>query len=160
MKKLKKFLKKHNAYYRGWLKYPSYLRKLPIKDSAIFIESDGGSKIDGNCYYLAKELLLNPEYKSFDVFVSIRASLVEKVHDKLDEFNNNNNLHITISGSKEYYKILASAKYIFTDNTFRQHYIKKSGQVVTNVWHGTPLKTLGKYDKENFHKNGILEENL
>lgn len=46
--------------------------------------------------------------------------------------------------SKEYGYLLATCKYLVNDNTFYPFFNKRKGQKYYNVWHGTPLKTLGK----------------
>ena len=160
MKRVISKLKKYNKYYAHWLKYPKFIEKLPIDNNTIFIESDSGNKIDGNCYYLAKELIVNKKYQNFKVYISVKNSMVQQTHERLEQFNTSNNLHVIALRSREYYKILASAKYLFIDNTFHAHYIKKPEQIITNMWHGTPLKTLGKDDKENFHHNGNAFKSL
>lgn len=160
MTKLSEKLKKYNIYYRSWLKYPRLVKNCPLESSTVFIESDGGKKIEGNCYYLIKELITNPKYQKYNVYVSINNSKVQATQKRFQQINYNNNLHVIGLRKREYYRVLASAKYLFTDNTFLLHYIKKSDQIVTNMWHGTPLKTLGKDDKENFNRNGNAFKSL
>lgn len=47
--------------------------------------------------------------------------------------------------SREWYEILASAKYLVSNNHFPSYFTKSSGQVHLQTWHGTPLKRIG-YD--------------
>ncbi|MDI9540571.1 MAG: glycosyltransferase [Bacillota bacterium] len=63
-------------------------------------------------------------------------------------------------GSKEYYKVIASAKYLINDNTFQSFFIKKDGQIYLNTWHGTPLKTLGREMVKDFHNIGNAQKNF
>ncbi len=48
--------------------------------------------------------------------------------------------------SDEYHRVLATAKYLMTDNSFPLYFVKRSEQVYLNTWHGTPLKVLGRSD--------------
>lgn len=153
-KKIKKYRAKASKYFFAWTRYPRYIKRLPIQDNLIMVEADGGNKFDGNCYYIAKELGQNIKYANFKVNISVRQRLVKSTTQRIAEFNTNNNLNVIALRDKNYYKTLASAKYFFTDTSMHPHFIKKDGQVITNVWHGTPLKTLGIDDKETFYRNG------
>lgn len=69
-------------------------------------------------------------------------------------------VHIIRYGMKEYYKTLASAKYLINDNTFIHLFIKRPEQVYFNTWHGTPFKTLGKKIKNDFAGIGNAQHNM
>lgn len=69
-------------------------------------------------------------------------------------------MRAVIVSSDEYVRLLASAKYLFTDFEFPRYFIKKQGQIYINTWHGTPLKTLGYAKMENRHILGNLQRNL
>ena len=73
---------------------------------------------------------------------------------------NVNGVKIVYQGSFKYWKILATAKYIFTDTSLPRAYIKKDGQIYTNTWHGTPLKKMGKYNISERHSMGNIQRNL
>lgn len=45
-------------------------------------------------------------------------------------------------GSREWLKVLASAKYLVNNSAFPWYFKKVSGQVYLQTWHGTPLKRL------------------
>ena len=155
-KKLIKYRKKINQYFIAWTRYPKYIKKLNIDDKTLLIEADGGSKFDGNCYYIAKEIGKNPKYANYKAYISVRQKLKDSTERIVNSFNDNGNLSVIPLRGMKYYKLLASAKYFFTDTSMHPHYIKKDGQIIVNIWHGTPLKTLGKYDKETFYRNGNL----
>ena len=155
-KKIKKYKAKASKYFFAWTRYTKYIKKLHIQDNLIMVEADGGGKFDGSCYYIVKELGQNAKYANFKVNISVRQRLVESTKQRVAEFNANNNLNVIALRDKNYYKTLASAKYFFTDTSMHPHFIKKNGQIIVNMWHGTPLKTLGKYDKETFYRNGNL----
>lgn len=59
-----------------------------------------------------------------------------------------------------YFKILATAKFLFNDTTFTNRYIKKDGQIVVNTWHGTPLKAMGRHVRNDAFAMGNVQRNL
>ena len=62
--------------------------------------------------------------------------------------------------SKEYFKVLATAKYLINDNTFVHVFIKRPEQVYFNTWHGTPFKTLGKKIKKDYAGIGNAQHTM
>ncbi len=47
-------------------------------------------------------------------------------------------------GSRQWLKVLATAKYLVNNNSFPWYFRKVAGQVYLQTWHGTPLKRLGR----------------
>ncbi len=141
------------------LRYTKYYKKLKIDEKAILLESQHGTEISGNMFYLIKELTTNEEYASYDVYLSCSAGYKAKIEDILNEYNIKGVNTVVLSTDK-YMRLLASAKYLFNDNTFLPFFIKKEGQVYLNTWHGTPLKTLGKGIKNAMHGIGNAQKNF
>lgn len=154
-RKLKRFIsqKKYNIMY-----YYRCYEKLKLDDNAILLCAQQGKNIDGNIFYILKELQ-KEKYKDYKIYVA-----VDKVHEK--EFDkkfinyNFTNYELVNITSKKYFKILASAKYLFNDTSFLWYFVKKEGQVYFNTWHGTPFKTLGKSIKDDFHLIGNVQRNF
>lgn len=154
-RKLKRFIsqKKYNIMY-----YYRCYEKLKLDDNAILLCAQQGKNIDGNIFYILKELQKD-KYKNYKIYVA-----VDKVHEK--EFDkkfinyNFTNYELVNITSKKYFKILASAKYLFNDTSFLWYFVKKEGQVYFNTWHGTPFKTLGKSIKDDFHLIGNVQRNF
>ena len=48
-----------------------------------------------------------------------------------------------IAGTREYYRLLARAKYFVNNVNFPNDYVKRGGTVHVQTHHGTPLKTMG-----------------
>lgn len=46
-------------------------------------------------------------------------------------------------GTKDYYKVYATAKYWFTNARIPAEIDRREGQIYTQCWHGTPLKKIG-----------------
>lgn len=154
-RKLKRFIsqKKYNIMY-----YYRCYEKIKLDDNAILLCAQQGKNIDGNIFYILKELQKD-KYKNYKIYVA-----VDKVHEK--EFDkkfinyNFTNYELVNITSKKYFKILASAKYLFNDTSFLWYFVKKEGQVYFNTWHGTPFKTLGKSIKDDFHLIGNVQRNF
>ena len=162
--KLEALLKKTPIY--TWLlytipkmRYVKWFKKLKIDDHAILLESQHGTEISGNIFYLIKELATNPLYKDYKIYLSCRVATKPKFEEVLAKYNIQGVIPVVLS-TKEYMKVLASAKYLFNDNTFLPFYLKKEGQVYLNTWHGTPLKTLGKGIRNAMHGIGNAQKNF
>ena len=119
--------------------YKSYYND-KIYENIIYLESRNGLDFTGNIFRIAEELS-NGKYGDFRIYVYATKDIKEKIECLI----NNYTLNITkvITDEDEATKVLHKAKYIFTDSGIRHKYIKKPGQIVTNTWHGTPLKLMG-----------------
>jgi CDP-glycerol glycerophosphotransferase len=147
---------------KWWLaraKYISYYDKLPLDDKCILIESQHGKEMNGNVFYILKYLSESEKYKDYKLYLTVTASRIPEF-EKMIAFYGLKNIKLTMLASKEYFRILASAKYLINDNTFLPFYLKKEGQVYMNTWHGTPLKTLGKTIINDAHAIGNTQKNF
>ena len=111
-----------------------------IEEDLIYLESRNGLDFTGNILRIAEEISTG-KYGDFRIHVYAD----EKVKSRLGSLAGNYNLNIDkiITDEAEATKTLERAKYIFTDSGIRPKYVKKDGQVFTNLWHGTPLKLMG-----------------
>lgn len=139
--------------------YIKWVKKLAINPLLILIEAQHGGEISGNMFYLLKELATNKEYEKYTIYVSCRKNSKKKIKAILDSYGIKN-YKLVHCYSLPYLKVVASAKYLFNDNTFLPFFIKKDGQVYLNTWHGTPLKTLGKGIKNAMHNIGNTQKNF
>lgn len=62
--------------------------------------------------------------------------------------------HLVKFGSIFYYRMLSKAGFLINDSTFPGRFIKKDGQIYLNVWHGTPLKCMGRDNLEERYSMG------
>lgn len=141
------------------LQYTKWLKKLSLDESAILLESHNGNEIYGNVFYLLKELATNDDYSKYNIYLTCK----DANKDKFKKILNKNGLKkVTLVpfASKEYMKLLASAKYIMADVSMSPMFVKKRGQVYLNTWHGTPLKTLGKKVNNSAHSIGNVQKNF
>ncbi len=156
--KLKKIMKLFEKGYMNKTQYIKYIDKLSIDEKAILIDSQHGADINGNMFYILKELH-KEAYNDYKIYVSVDNNNQNEFVTKLNNYNLNN-LTLIKYESKNYFKILATAKYLFNDTSFLSYFIKREEQVYFNTWHGTPLKTLGKSVKDDFHLIGNIQKNF
>lgn len=156
----KHFLKIRLGFFRRYLLndnfkrnslYNHYFNKLKVKKNVILYESSNAKRINGNPYALFRYLVDNPTYSNFTHVWStndLNSSIVKK-------YSSYKNVKFVLYNSKEYLKYLTSAKYLINDSTFPYYFIKKEDQIYVNIWHGTPLKYMGKDIKSTTsdHKN-------
>ena len=148
-----------NPYWRAKYKYIKYVDKMPIDDKMILLESQHGKEFNGNIFSMAKYLCSAEEYKEYKVYLSAAKSRVNSFKKKAEEYGIKN-LNFVILSTKEYFKVLASAKYLVNDNTFLPFFIKREGQIYLNTWHGTPLKCLGRKIKNDAVNIGNPQRNF
>lgn len=156
---MNKIIKNVKNGYLAKCKYLKYYLDLPIEDNVIVLESQQGKEYQGNVYYIIDELLNKEEYKSFKVFLSVRKNKISEA-TSFYQGKGMDSLRIVEFFSDKYYRLMASAKYLVTDNAFLFFFVKKEGQVYLNTWHGTPLKTLGKKINNDLHNIGNAQRNF
>ena len=157
--KYKKICNKFKKISFDKMRYRKYIKSLPINNKSILLESQHGRTYNGNMYYLLKELLTNPSYKDYDIYFTVKESNKNNIYKALEKYDLSNFKTVVI-GSKEYYKVLATAKYLFNDTTFLHFFIKREEQIYTNTWHGTPLKALGKKSNADAYLLGNVQRNF
>lgn len=149
---------KHNLRYINMSRYLEFYEKCQINEKIILLESQQGKNLNGNIFYLLKELLINKEYSNYQIYLSLEKKAKDNFLSLLQHYNLKPKL--VYIGSTKYLKILSSAKYLITDTSFMTSFIKKDNQILLNVWHGTPLKTLGKKDNSGLHSLGNVQKNF
>lgn len=151
---------KYTLYYlrnkriRQRIKYIKQFESDKLNETTILYESHHGESMGCNPYAIFRAMLKNPEYSHFThVWVVNDTSKVKP------QYRTVKNIIFIEHNSKEYYHYLAYAKYLISNATFPQFFIRKPEQIYLNTWHGTPLKTLGKEIKNgkatwmNFQRN-------
>lgn len=158
-KKLKRVLRykgdityEHNMkpYVKGFLDG----QKINIKKNYILIESLHGKEISGHLFALVRYL---NKLDSFKVFI------VSKDPSKSEELLNSyglKNVKVIKHLSYKYGLYLSTSRILINDNTFYPFFSKREGQKYYNLWHGTPLKTLGKDIEGEFLDFGNVTRNF
>lgn len=157
-KNVKKYIT--NDFYRARFYYTKVYEETKINKNYILIESFVGNNLNGNPFYILKELCDNGKYDNFVKFVSINKAKENEVESLLKKYELYDKVKLLIRHSKEYCEILASAKYLINNVTFPTYFIRKNEQVYLNTWHGTPLKGLGRNVKDKPHSIGNVQRNF
>lgn len=138
--------------------YNSFYEKGMVDKKKILLESRGGTALESNIFALLKEL--NRErYRGLKLVLSVRKQCRPEVEEKLRHYR----LHvdrIVDTGSVPYYYDLATAGYLVNDTSFPGRFVKKEGQTYLNVWHGTPLKKMGRDNEGERVTMGNVMRNL
>lgn len=147
--------------FKTGIKMQSYYRmydKKPLNEKRILVESKNGGDLAGNMFAILMELA-QPAYQDFEVSLTIRKEKRSFFQNLLKK-NHLERVKLIESGTRKYYKWLATAKYLFLDTSFSRDYIKKDGQIITNTWHGTPLKMMGTDVTNRVYAMGNVQRNL
>lgn len=164
MEKVKKYLLKLRSCIRmSW--YLHFYKKSGLKEGWILVDSKNGKDLGGNMLRIAQELARNPDYRDYKVFLSYGVGRRSGIRRMAVQYNLKG-MKLILEGGFRYAKVAALAQYLFTDTSFPLWYVKKPGQTVTNTWHGTPLKKMGKdvanraYDMGNVQKSQMMADYL
>lgn len=164
MKRIKKYLKKlKSILIMTW--YILFFNKSYVKESWILIDSKNGKDLGSNLLRITEELTHNPDYKNYRIYLSCNKDKKTEIQEMLKQYQIHG-VRIIREAGMRYAHIAAMAKYLFTDTSFPLWYTKKDGQIITNTWHGTPLKMMGRdvgnraYDMGNVQKNHLIADYL
>jgi len=142
------------------------LRNKPLECKGIFLYSQQGRNLNGNMFYLAKELSTNPDYKDFTVYLGVERACLVKFKSLLSDYKILDRVKLVFTDTTPMLRALAQAKYLFSDTSLPTYFIKREEQIYLNTWHGTPLKTLGKatandfFDIANVQKSFVMADFL
>ena len=120
--------------------YPKY-REEPINENLILFESMWGTKYSCNPQAIYEYIdKYYPQYECVWSFRDPRTPIKGNGRKVRRE-------------SLEYYRVLATAKYLVNNVNFEEDYVKREGQVEIQTMHGTPLKSLGLDVEGDFQTN-------
>lgn len=138
--------------------YSYYYEKMAVMPSFILFESKHGEDLAGNIFRMILSTARS-SYEKYKIGLVVKANNREKINNILEQYHISHVTYIELN-SKEYYKALASAKYLITDTSFPPYYIKKEEQVYLNTWHGTPLKQMGRVVPQREYGLGNVQRNF
>ncbi len=135
---------------RKRVNYTEYYEYYRLDEKSILYESYHGTSISCNPYAIFKAILMDEKFKNFKHIWVIDDK--DKIPNALRK---NPNVIFIKKNCDLYMRYLAKAKYLINNVTFPAYFIRKTGQIYLNTWHGTPIKTLGRDVKKDFmaHKN-------
>ncbi len=172
--KSKLFWKVYSFYGKGakkpkrsvWLKYLrrsevnrclyALFCKRNVDDKLVLFEAFHGREISDSSLALCKKLYAFGEYKI--CFTTEYGQ--KKAHRAILNSLGLKEVRLLPIKSVAYHKTLATAKYLINNVTFPAYFIRREGQIYLNTWHGTPLKTLGKSDRNGLRDMINSERNF
>lgn len=132
-----------NNNYKRINEYTTYLRykAKPLLDNVVVYDSFLGKSMTDNPYAIFKEILSqDTEQKIHHVWV------IENLGNKqVARFENLPNVEFVLPYSKKHLQYLATAKYLVLNTSVPYYFMKRTGQVMMNTWHGTPIKGMGRF---------------
>lgn len=150
LKKIKKVMgQDFNAYISAL--------NAPIQENMVVLEAGQGKNVNGSMFAVLREICTNPKWKDLKPVFVVTKDTEEAAKNRFEFYGYK--VQLVIRNSKEYKQILATAKYLLTDNSFPPYFNKRDEQVYMNTWHGTPLKTLGKSDIKNAKSLANIQKN-
>ena len=136
-----KFFKPANY---GRARYFWFREHEKLQEKMILLESVQGAFPQDNIAAILWELAKNPAYGEYSLWLSGGADLTAQRKQYLAKQGLTDRVKLVTVDTPQYYKILATAKYLVTEDSFIHIFTKRQGQVLLNTWHGTPLVALGK----------------
>ncbi|MBI5974452.1 CDP-glycerol glycerophosphotransferase family protein [Staphylococcus canis] len=144
----------------GKIEYVNSRRNKKVKQGTIVLESVHGSAQGGHIYYLIDALL--KQNQNATIYV-----VIKDTNDVPPFFNKHykNKVHYVKHLSREYYELLAIAEILINDTTFYPFFNKRPEQKYYIIWHGTPLKYMGKdvpetVDLSNVQRNFYMADRI
>lgn len=114
-----------------------------INESAVLYESYSGNGMICNPEAIFRHLLALPEFRHFNHIWVLND--FQRYASTIAEFRNVPNVKFVRYGSLDYYRVLATSKYLINNVSFPAQFVKRPEQIYVNTWHGVPLKKMG-YD--------------
>ena len=129
-----------------------------MRKNTVLLESTNGADI-GNNMLRIMEGTFKTEYEKYEIWLSCNQGVLPRAEGLLKTYRLPR-VKTVVCNSFQYYKLLATAGYLFTDSTFPRRFIKREGQIYVNTWHGTPLKKMGKDVPGGAHVIGNIQRNF
>lgn len=149
----------HAYFEKQWqlnnMEYVEFSNAYPLEETHVLFESYHGTKIDCNPAEIYRQLRHEPAYMHlrFTWVVNKRCKVPRDVAD-------DPRVSLVERGSVLYRRTLATAKYLVTNVSFPNYFVRRDGQKYLNTWHGTPLKTLGKDLGSGFMDHSNIGRNV
>lgn len=157
LRKIKRMIKKalHEAknfkpIHYSKARYFWYREHCPLKEKMIVLETGTAKVMPANMAAVIKELGVASDYKEYSLYLTCGKHILEERKAWLGRNGLEGRVNIIINGSLVYFKALATAKFLVSEDSLNYVFTKRPGQVYLNTWHGTPLMTLGKAKKADF----------
>lgn len=129
--------------------YSRYVKNSDVNENIVLYKINGGANAVGATYALFRQLIDHPNHMNLIHYIIVDD---KKVHDqdKYQRLLKHSRVKLIKTGTLNYFKALASAKYIVYNNILPTFFLKKVGQVCINLWEETPFKKLGIHVNTKF----------
>ena len=136
-------------------RYAEYYERLPIVEKTVLYESFHGRSMSCNPRAIFCHLLTRKDFADWThIWVVNDRDMIPQ------EFRSLKNVVFLTRRSDAYMRALASAKVLVNNSTFHYEFIRKESQIYLNTWHGTPIKTLGKFIGNSFKDHANTARNF
>lgn len=142
------------------VRYVASLKQEPVDEHAILLESRHGDAFEGNMFYIAREMLMNPAYDDWTIYVPAAKNRRRMVKSQVACLPAGQKVNIVTYGSSNYLHALATCKYVMNDTSYLHAFYNRPDQIYVNTWHGTPLKHLGRGVHDEAVRMGNVHRNL
>lgn len=130
---------------------------LTLDADKVLFDSRNGKDLGSNLLCLAKEMVSDSAYQKYKLYFSCNSDKKVLFSRMLKQLGVRKVVLIREAGFS-HYRLLAKAKYLFTDTSLPHEFMKKKGQVLINTWHGTPLKKMGRDEKGQAYAMGNVQK--
>lgn len=157
LKKIKRMIKKaiHEAknfkpIHYSKARYFWYREHCPVQEKLILVDTGSAKAMPGNVAAVLEELAGSDAYKTYRICITCGKAVLEERLNWLKRKGFAGRVAVKTAGSLAYFKALATAKFLVSEDSLNFVFTKRPEQVYLNTWHGTPLMTLGKAKKADF----------
>ncbi|MDL2211450.1 CDP-glycerol glycerophosphotransferase family protein [Erysipelotrichaceae bacterium OttesenSCG-928-M19] len=140
---VKRLEKKRRKYFKD-----NYL-KFNVDEKLVIVESYQGRNFSCSPRAIYEYMINNKKYDDYHFVIPLR-----KVNEEVKECFEDKRTKVVKFRSKEYFDVIAQAKYWISNSIFETTVIKKDNQKYLQTWHGTPLKKLA-FDIDTVGNNKI-----
>jgi CDP-glycerol glycerophosphotransferase (TagB/SpsB family)/glycosyltransferase involved in cell wall biosynthesis len=116
-------------------------RTQPVQERTVFYESFSGNGMLDNPEAIFRYLLTQPDMADLEHVWALND--LAAYPEAVAEFAEQPRVRFVQMRSAEYFKALATSKYLVNNATFPQEFAKRPDQVYLNTWHGVALKHMG-----------------
>ncbi|EIT1258972.1 CDP-glycerol glycerophosphotransferase family protein [Staphylococcus pseudintermedius] len=144
----------------GKFTYVNFRRTKPVEPNTIVLEAVHGDSLGGHIFYLIDSLLTQRPQPHLYVVIKENVEIPEFFEQRFSHA-----VTYVRHLSKRYYELLAVAGTLINDTTFYPFFNKRPEQKYYMVWHGTPLKYMGKdmpnmIDVANVQRNYYMADRI
>jgi CDP-glycerol glycerophosphotransferase len=129
------------------MRYGTFFQNDEVDAEAVLYESNHGGKLTCNVLPLVRALVDDPRFEGHNHYVVVpdRTFLPEDLISRA-------NVIAVPRESDLYLRKLATSGWLVNNNTFPSYFVRRPEQKYLNLWHGTPIKSMG-----NEIKNGNFD---